>query len=71
MPNFNAARVQRIRDWLQALVDDDKYAGCLALVNCGGAEVLREGVGFFDREEGTKMPMDAIFRIMVGSRGYR
>ncbi|MDP8997894.1 MAG: beta-lactamase family protein [Pseudomonadota bacterium] len=40
----------------------DRIVGCVVLVNENGKQLYSRAAGFIDREAGTRMPVDAIFR---------
>ncbi len=60
---FSPERLARIDRLLQRYVDEDQLAGAVALVLQHGQTVYERAVGWSDREAGTRMTPDAIFRI--------
>ena len=60
---FPSDRLVRIDRFLQQYVDSGKVAGGVALVLRDGKTVYERAFGFADRESGTRMTPDAIFRI--------
>lgn len=67
MARLNPAALARLRDILQAQVDDRRMPGCVAVVALGGEPVLFEAFGVRDPADANQqqqaMPLDAIFRI--------
>jgi len=60
---FSPERLQRIHNVFQAYVDDGKLAGGVALVARHGKVAYLESFGLRDRESGSPMQDDSIFRI--------
>ena len=60
---MSAHRLERLTDVLQGYVDEGELAGAVALVARHGKVVYLNGVGFSDREAGTAMSENSIFRI--------
>lgn len=60
---FSTERLARIDSLLQAYVDRNLVAGAVALVLQDGQTVYERAVGWSDREAGTRMAPDTIFRI--------
>ena len=60
---MSAHRLERLTDVLQGYVDEGELAGAVALVARHGKVVYLNGVGFSDREAGTAMAENSIFRI--------
>ncbi len=60
---FSSERLQRIENVFQAYVDDGKLAGGVALVARHGKVAYLESFGLRDRESGSPMQDDSIFRI--------
>jgi CubicO group peptidase (beta-lactamase class C family) len=58
-----ATRLSRIDKVLQGYVDQEKVAGVVALVLRDGRPVYEKAMGFRDKEAGTKMTVDTVFRI--------
>ena len=60
---FSPERLARIDKVLQQYVDDGRVAGVVGLVLQDGKPVYERAVGWADKEAGTKMAPDTIFRI--------
>jgi len=60
---MSSARLERLTSALQAYVDDDRLAGAAAIVARRGKIVYLEAVGHRDKEAGSPMATDSIFRI--------
>jgi CubicO group peptidase (beta-lactamase class C family) len=60
---LSADRLARIDKVLQQYVDDNRIAGAVGLVLQDGKPVYERAVGWTDKEAGTKMAIDTIFRI--------
>jgi CubicO group peptidase (beta-lactamase class C family) len=60
---LQAERVARIDQALQRYVDENRIAGAVALVLRDGQPVYERAVGWRDKEAGTRMTTDTIFRI--------
>lgn len=56
-------RLSRIDGLMQQYVDDNLIAGAVALILQNGRPVYQRAVGWSDKEAGTRMQMDTIFRI--------
>lgn len=56
-------RLASIDGLMQQYVDDDLIAGAVALILQNGEPVYQRAVGWSDKEAGTRMAMDTIFRI--------
>lgn len=65
---FDASRLARIDQALQAYVDNNEIAGAVALVLRDGRPVYEKAVGWADKESGRRMTTDAIFRIASQSK---
>jgi CubicO group peptidase (beta-lactamase class C family) len=61
--SLSAERLARIDRLLQDYVDQGRVAGAVALVLQDGKPVYQRAVGWADKEAGTKMTPDTIFRI--------
>ena len=62
-PAISAERLARIDKVLQQYVDENKVGGVVGLVLQDGKPVYERAVGWADKEAGTKMAPDTIFRI--------
>jgi CubicO group peptidase (beta-lactamase class C family) len=60
---LSAERLARIDKVLQQYVDENRIAGAVGLVLQDGKPVYERAVGWTDKEAGTKMATDTIFRI--------
>ena len=60
---MSSERLERLTAALQAYVDDDRLAGAVAIVARRGKIAYMEAVGHRDKESGTPLTTDAIFRI--------
>ncbi len=60
---LSAERLARIDNVLQQYVDDSRIGGAVGLVLQDGKPIYERAVGWADREAGTKMAPDTIFRI--------
>ena len=60
---MSSARLERLTSALQAYVDDDRLAGAAAIVARRGKIAYLEAVGHRDKEAGSPMVTDSIFRI--------
>ena len=60
---FSSERLQRIDRLMQSYVDEGRIAGAAALVLEHGRPVYERAFGWRDKEAGTRMSNDAIFRI--------
>lgn len=60
---MSSARLERLTSALQAYIDDDRLAGAAAVVARRGKIVYLEAVGHRDKEAGSPMATDSIFRI--------
>jgi CubicO group peptidase (beta-lactamase class C family) len=60
---FSAERLARIDTVLQQYVDENRVGGVVGLVLQDGKPVYERAVGWADKEAGTKMAPDTIFRI--------
>ena len=60
---FSTQRLERIQPAMQAYVDQKKIAGISTMIARRGKIVHFEQVGQMDKETGTPMSADAIFRI--------
>lgn len=60
---FSAERLARVDSLLQQYVDENRIAGAVALVLRDGQPVYERAVGWSDKEAGTRMATDTIFRI--------
>jgi CubicO group peptidase (beta-lactamase class C family) len=62
-PAISAERLARIDKVLQQYVDENRVGGVVGLVLQDGKPVYERAVGWADKEAGTKMAVDTIFRI--------
>ena len=62
-PALAADRLARLDHLLQQYVDQNKIAGAVALVLRDGKPVYERAVGWSDKEAGTKMTVNTVFRI--------
>jgi CubicO group peptidase (beta-lactamase class C family) len=62
-PAIDLARLSRLDRVLQDYVDEKRIAGAVAMVLVDGRTVYEKAVGWRDREAGTRMTPDSIFRI--------
>ena len=60
---MSSARLERLTSALQAYVDDDRLAGAAVIVARRGKIAYLEAVGQRDKEAGSPMATDSIFRI--------
>ena len=60
---ISAERMDRVRQMLQAYVDQGKIAGAVVQVRQDGREVFSAAVGWRDKEMKSQMQKDSIFRI--------
>ena len=60
---ISTARLERLTDALQAYVDDERLAGAAVLVARRGKIAYLEAIGHRDKEAGSPMATDSIFRI--------
>ena len=60
---MSSARLERLSDALQAYIDNGELAGATAIVVRHGKVAFLEAFGQRDRESGSAMPIDGIFRI--------
>ena len=60
---FDAERLRRVDNYLQAQVDSSRIAGAVGLVMRDGKVVYQRAVGWADKESGRRMTADAMFRI--------
>ena len=60
---MSSARLERLTSALQAYVDDDRLAGAAVIVARRGKIAYLEAVGHRDKEAGSPMATDSIFRI--------
>src|SRR5712675_3518531 len=60
---FSADRLARIDKVFQQYVDENRVGGVVGLVLQDGKPVYERAVGWADKEAGTKMAPDTIFRI--------
>ena len=60
---MSSARLERLTSALQAYIDDDRLAGAATVVARRGKIVYLEAVGHRDKEAGSPMVTDSIFRI--------
>lgn len=65
---FDAARLDRIGDWMQSYVDRGRYPGASVLIARGGREVHFAARGLRDIEAGTPMTRDTLVRIYSMSK---
>ena len=65
---FSAERLARLDALLQRYVDEQRFAGIVALVLRDGKPAYEKAVGWSDREAGRRMQMDTIFRIASQSK---
>jgi CubicO group peptidase (beta-lactamase class C family) len=63
VPAISAERLARIDKVLQQYVDENRVGGVVGLVLQDGKPVYERAVGWADKEAGTKMAADTIFRI--------
>ena len=59
----SSERVGQLSTFMQSLVNDDKIAGGVTMMARNGKVIHLEAVGMADREAGTPMQTDTIFRI--------
>ena len=57
-----ARTAQRLDDAIDQALSEQRLAGCVVLVACDGQITYRRAAGHLDREAGTAMREDAIFR---------
>ncbi|MBY0506802.1 MAG: beta-lactamase family protein [Bryobacteraceae bacterium] len=62
-PAFDTARLARIDRLLERYVDQNKIAGAVALVLHDGKPVYERAVGWADKEGGSRMTVNTVFRI--------
>jgi len=60
---FSSERLAKITPYLQVQVDKKSFPGATVLVARNGKIIYQQAVGFQDREKGTPMKTDTIFRI--------
>ncbi|MFV9507041.1 MAG: serine hydrolase domain-containing protein [Oscillochloridaceae bacterium umkhey_bin13] len=60
---MNAQRLERIRPVMQGYVDHKGYGGISTMISRRGKVIYADQVGWQDREAGTPMTADTIFRI--------
>ncbi len=60
---IDGVRLSRLDRVLQEYVDEKRIAGAVAMVLVDGKTVYEKAVGWRDREAGTRMTPDSIFRI--------
>ncbi len=60
---FDPAKLAELEKHFQAYVDDNKLAGLTTLVARRGELVHLKSYGMMDKEAGTPMPTDAVFRV--------
>ena len=60
---LDSRRLARVRPWLERYVDAGKLPGALVLIARHGQVALLETVGLRDREAGTAVTVDTLFRI--------
>lgn len=60
---LDSSRLARLDQVLQQYVDDSRIGGAVALVLQDGRPVYEKAVGWRDKESGSPMTMDAMFRI--------
>lgn len=60
---FAPERLQRLPELLHRYVREERLPGGVALILRDGEPVVYEAFGYLDREAGTAMPHDALFRI--------
>ena len=65
---MSGARLQRLSSAMKRAVDEGRVAGVVTLLARKGKVVHYENFGQLDRESGTTMPKDAIFRIASMSK---
>lgn len=65
---FSGPRLDRLSDALEAYVDDERLAGSVTLVARHGRVAFLEAHGERDRESGSPMQVDTIFRIASQSK---
>ena len=63
VPAISAERLPRIDKALQQYVDENRVGGVVGLVLQDGKPVYERAIGWADKEAGTKMAPDTIFRI--------
>jgi len=59
----SAERIKRLREQLQRYVNEGELAGAVVMIQQDGKVVFSEAVGWRDREAGSPMQKDTIFRI--------
>jgi len=67
---ISAERVARIDQLLKKYIDDKRVAGAVALVLRDGKPVYQHAVGWSDKEAGTRMTMDTVFRIASQTKAF-
>ncbi|MEP6619573.1 MAG: serine hydrolase domain-containing protein [bacterium] len=65
---FAPDRLARIDSFMQQYVDSNRIAGSVGLVLRDGKVVYERAVGWSDKESGTRMATDAVFRIASQSK---
>src|SRR5215212_738163 len=60
---FSAERLARMDKWLQQYVDEGRLGGAVALILRDGKPVYERAFGWRDKEAGSRMTADTIFRI--------
>src|SRR6185369_16118885 len=60
---FSSARMERLASMVRQDVERKLIPGAVVLLARGGRVAFAEAFGFQDRESGTKMALDSIFRI--------
>jgi len=60
---FSAERLQRIDQYMDQLITEDDISGSVVLIARKGKLVYHKPFGKLDKESGTDMPQDAIFRL--------
>jgi CubicO group peptidase (beta-lactamase class C family) len=62
---MSARRLERVRPAMQAYVDRGVYAGIVTLIARGGGVVRAGAFGWRDKEAGSPMTADTIFRLFI------
>ncbi len=60
---FSPERLARVRAVAKACVDEGFAPGAVVQINTGSRDLLREAIGFADRERQAPMRVDSLFRI--------
>ena len=63
MSTLDQTRLNRIKPWMQAYVDEKKYPGCTVLIKQAGQEVFYHETGLRDVASGAPFARDTVARI--------